>query len=446
MRIIDIIEKKRDKKTLTEAEIKFVVEGYTKGEIPDYQISALLMAIYLNGMNYEETAVLTIAMANSGEILDLSTVEGIKVDKHSTGGVADTTTLILLPLVVAAGAVMAKMSGRGLGFTGGTIDKLESIKGFDTAVSYENFIKLLKENKMALSGQSNLIAPADGKLYALRDVTGTVSSIPLIASSIMSKKIAAGADKIVLDVKVGSGAFMKDLAEAIKLATYMVKIGQLVNKDTKAILTSMEEPLGYAIGNSMEVREAVEVLSGKVSGKLKEVTLCLGANILQMAEIETNYDKAVVLLEQLIDDKIGLTFLKKFITAQGGNAHVVDDISLLPQAKYKINDCLKDSGYVEKIITAEIGKAAVILGAGREYKDQAIDLSVGINMLVEIGDAVKADTAVAVIEANDLVKAELAKNIIQNSIKLSSNLVLKPKLILGVVDKDGFKDKVHIIV
>lgn len=440
MRIIDIIEKKRDKKTLTEAEIKFVVEGYTKGEIPDYQISALLMAIYLNGMNYEETAVLTIAMANSGEILNLSTVEGIKVDKHSTGGVADTTTLILLPLVVAAGAVMAKMSGRGLGFTGGTIDKLESIKGFDTAVSYENFIKLLKENKMALSGQSNLIAPADGKLYALRDVTGTVSSIPLIASSIMSKKIAAGADKIVLDVKVGSGAFMKDLAEAIKLATYMVKIGQLVNKDTKAILTSMEEPLGYAIGNSMEVREAVEVLSGKVSGKLKEVTLCLGANILQMAEIETNYDKAVVLLEQLIDDKIGLTFLKKFITAQGGNAHVVDDISLLPQAKYKINVCLKDSGYVEKIITAEIGKAAVILGAGREYKDQAIDLSVGINMLVEIGDAVKADTAVAVIEANDLVKAELAKNIIQNSIKLSSNLVLKPKLILGVVDKDGFKE------
>ena len=210
MRIIDIIEKKRDKKTLTEAEIKFVVEGYTKGEIPDYQISALLMAIYLNGMNYEETAVLTIAMANSGEILNLSTVEGIKVDKHSTGGVADTTTLILLPLVVAAGAVMAKMSGRGLGFTGGTIDKLESIKGFDTAVSYENFIKLLKENKMALSGQSNLIAPADGKLYALRDVTGTVSSIPLIASSIMSKKIAAGADKIVLDVKVASGAFMKD--------------------------------------------------------------------------------------------------------------------------------------------------------------------------------------------------------------------------------------------
>ena len=440
MRIIDIIEKKRDKKTLTEAEIKFVVEGYTKGEIPDYQISALLMAIYLNGMNYEETAVLTIAMANSGEILNLSTVEGIKVDKHSTGGVADTTTLILLPLVVAAGAVMAKMSGRGLGFTGGTIDKLESIKGFDTAVSYENFIKLLKENKMALSGQSNLIAPADGKLYALRDVTGTVSSIPLIASSIMSKKIAAGADKIVLDVKVGSGAFMKDLAEAIKLATYMVKIGQLVNKETKAILTSMEEPLGYAIGNSMEVREAVEVLSGKVSGKLKEVTLCLGANILQMAEIETNYDKAVVLLEQLIDDKIGLTFLKKFITAQGGNAHVVDDISLLPQAKYKINVCLKDSGYVEKIITAEIGKAAVILGAGREYKDQAIDLAVGINMLVEIGDAVKADTAVAVIEANDLVKAELAKNIIQNSIKLSSNLVLKPKLILGVVDKDGFKE------
>ena len=440
MRIIDIIEKKRDKKTLTEAEIKFVVEGYTKGEIPDYQISALLMAIYLNGMNYEETAVLTIAMANSGEILNLSTVEGIKVDKHSTGGVADTTTLILLPLVVAAGAVMAKMSGRGLGFTGGTIDKLESIKGFDTAVSYENFIKLLKENKMALSGQSNLIAPADGTLYALRDVTGTVSSIPLIASSIMSKKIAAGADKIVLDVKVGSGAFMKDLAEAIKLATYMVKIGQLVNKDTKAILTSMEEPLGYAIGNSMEVREAVEVLSGKVSGKLKEVTLCLGANILQMAEIETNYDKAVVLLEQLIDDKIGLTFLKKFITAQGGNAHVVDDISLLPQAKYKINVCLKDSGYVEKIITAEIGKAAVILGAGREYKDQAIDLAVGINMLVEIGDAVKADTAVAVIEANDLVKAELAKNIIQNSIKLSSNLVLKPKLILGVVDKDGFKE------
>ena len=440
MRIIDIIEKKRDKKTLTEAEIKFVVEGYTKGEIPDYQISALLMAIYLNGMNYEETAVLTIAMANSGEILNLSTVEGIKVDKHSTGGVADTTTLILLPLVVAAGAVMAKMSGRGLGFTGGTIDKLESIKGFDTAVSYENFIKLLKENKMALSGQSNLIAPADGKLYALRDVTGTVSSIPLIASSIMSKKIAAGADKIVLDVKVGSGAFMKDLAEAIKLATYMVKIGQLVNKDTKAILTSMEEPLGYAIGNSMEVREAVEVLSGKVSGKLKEVTLCLGANILQMAEIETNYDKAVVLLEQLIDDKIGLTFLKKFITAQGGNAHVVDDISLLPQAKYKINVCLKDSGYVEKIITAEIGKAAVILGAGRVYKDQAIDLAVGINMLVEIGDAVKADTAVAVIEANDLVKAELAKNIIQNSIKLSSKLVLKPKLILGVVDKDGFKE------
>ena len=440
MRILDIIEKKRDKKVLTEAEIKYVVEGYTKEEIPDYQMSALLMAIYLNDMNYEETAALTLAMANSGEILDLSKIEGIKVDKHSTGGVADTTTLILLPLVVAAGAVMAKMSGRGLGFTGGTIDKLESITGFNTNLSDDKFIELLQKNKMALTGQNKLIAPADGKIYSLRDVTGTVSSIPLIASSIMSKKIAAGADKIVLDVKVGSGAFMKDINSAIKLATYMVKIGELVNKETKAILTSMEEPLGYAIGNSMEVKEAIEVLSGKVEGKLKEATICLGANILQIVGIKDDYFEAKVLLEKLINNGTGLAFLKKFIAAQGGNENVVDNVLLLPQAKYKIHVSLDVEGYVEKILTEEIGKAAVVLGAGREYKGQEIDLAVGINMLVEIGDKVETDQCIAIIEANDLEKAEIAKNILKNSIILSTKIVEKPKLILGVVDKDGFKE------
>lgn len=440
MRMLDIIAKKRDGEELTAGEINDVINGYTENTIPDYQMASLLMAIYLRGMNSRETAALTIAMANSGEKVNLSVVNGIKIDKHSTGGVADTTTLILAPLVAAAGVPVAKMSGRGLGFTGGTIDKLESIPGFRTELSDADFIDIIKKHGLALTSQSAKIAPADGKIYALRDVTATVESIPLIASSIMSKKIAAGADKILLDVKVGSGAFIKKFDNAIDLATTMVEIGEQVGRETSAILTSMDEPLGTAVGNSLEVREAIEVLSGCGPEELKHVCLMLGSFMVKMAGVVTDETDGYALLKRLLDEGKALEKFKEFIAAQGGNPHIVDEPGLLPQAKRKVRVESVKKGVVHSIDTAQIGRAAMLLGAGRERKNQMIDLAAGLTLQCRIGDYIEENQSLAILHCNNTKNAETAAELVRNALHIHSNGgVVKPKLILGIVDKFGYR-------
>lgn len=438
MRILDIIAKKRDGFVLNELEINFLIHAYTRDEIPDYQMAAWLMAVFLRGMTVEETAALTMAMAISGNMVDLSTVPGVKVDKHSTGGVADTTTLILAPMVAAAGVPVAKMSGRGLGFTGGTIDKLESIAGFKTTLPQNEFINLLKKHNMAIVGQSADIAPADGKMYALRDVTSTIESIPLIASSIMSKKIAAGADKILLDVKVGNGAFMKKMEDAIKLAETMVHIGQLVGRETRAVLSSMDEPLGQAIGNSLEVEEAIDVLDGRGEPALRHVCLILGANMLNMAGIVPDVAAGYEKLNKLIDNKIALHKFIEFVTAQGGTEDIVKNRNLLPQAKTKITVVSNEQGFVQKINAGQIGYAAMRLGAGREYKTQPIDLAVGLMLRCRIGDFIQKNQPLATLYVNDETHLEQVKVLIIDAIKIGPSNVPKTKLILGIVDKNGF--------
>ena len=438
MRIVDIITKKRDGFILNESEINFLIHGYTHEEIADYQMAAWLMAVFFRGMTIEETAMLTMAMARSGSMVDLRAVAGIKVDKHSTGGVADTTTLILAPLVAAAGVPVAKMSGRGLGFTGGTIDKLESIARFKTTLSQNEFIQNLQKHNIAVTGQSADIAPADGKMYALRDVTGTVESIPLIASSIMSKKIAAGADKILLDVKVGTGAFMKNIEDAIKLAETMVHIGQLVGRETRAILSNMNEPLGQAIGNSLEVEEAMDVLDGRGHPALRHVCLSLGANMLNMAGIASNRNEGYQRLEKLIDNKQGLQKFKEFIVAQGGNGDIVADRTLLPQANTKSVIVSGNDGFVQYIDARQIGYAAMRLGAGREYKYQLIDLAVGLVLQCRVGDFIKKDQPLAILHSNDNTHLEEVQSLVNSAIVIGADQVPKTKLILGIVDKNGF--------
>ncbi|NLP41141.1 MAG: pyrimidine-nucleoside phosphorylase [Veillonellaceae bacterium] len=439
MRLLDIIAKKRDGKILDAAEIKALVQAYTMNELPDYQMAAWLMAIYFRGMSHQETAALTLAMADSGQMLDLSKVPGIKVDKHSTGGVADTTTLILAPLVATAGIPIAKMSGRGLGFTGGTIDKLEAIPGFKTALSQADFIDTIQKHGIALTSQNSMIAPADGKMYSLRDVTATVESIPLIASSIMSKKIAAGADKILLDVKVGNGAFMKNIDSAVELASTMVEIGKLVNRETIAILTSMEEPLGAAVGNSLEVIEAIEVLQGRGPTSLRDVCLVLGSYMIKLAGRVETLDEGRYLLTELLNNKSALMKFKEFIAGQGGNAAIVDDYNLLPQAKYKITVSSSQKGYINHIDAAKIGYAAMILGAGREYKDQKIDLSAGIVLKSRVGNEIECGQPIADIYTNSKEKAVIAQQLILESFSYTSQKVSSTQLILGIVDKDGYK-------
>lgn len=439
MRLLDIIMKKRDGKTLDSAEIKALVKAYTMNELPDYQMAAWLMAVYFKGMSHQETADLTLAMVDSGQTLDLRKIPGIKVDKHSTGGVADTTTLILGPLVAAAGIPVAKMSGRGLGFTGGTIDKLEAIPGFRTALSQADFVDTIRKNGIALTSQNSMIAPADGKMYALRDVTATVESIPLIASSIMSKKIAAGADKILLDVKVGSGAFMKDIDSAVELASTMVGIGKLVKRETIAILTSMEEPLGAAVGNSLEVQEAIDVLKGGGPKSLRQVCLVLGAYMLKLAGRTETIDEGRNLLTELLNNKSALMKFKEFIAGQGGNDAIVNDYNLMPQAKFEIKvNSLRD-GYVSQIDAAKIGYAATILGAGREYKEQKIDLSAGLLLKSRVGNKIEKGQPLAVIYANCNEKAEIAQKLILESFFFKSQKVPSTKLILGIVDNNGYK-------
>ena len=400
MRMIDIIEKKRDGKSLSKEEIEFFIEGYTNGEIPDYQASSLAMAIFFQDMNEEERAALTMAMVNSGDVIDLSKVNGIKVDKHSTGGVGDTTTLVLAPLVAAVGVPVAKMSGRGLGHTGGTIDKLESIDGFHVEISEADFIKLVNEDQVAVIGQTGNLTPADKKLYALRDVTGTVNSIPLIASSIMSKKIAAGADAIVLDVKTGNGAFMKTLEDAEALAHAMVSIGNNVGRNTMAIISDMSQPLGRAIGNALELKEAIDTLNGQGPEDLTELVLTLGSQMVVLAERASTLEEARQLLNEAIENGSALDKFKTFLENQGGDASVVDSPELLPTAEYQIDYKAKSSGVVSELIANEIGVASMMLGAGRQTKDDDIDLSVGIVLNKKVGDKVNVGESLLTIHSN----------------------------------------------
>ena len=400
MRMVDIIEKKRDGKSLSKEEIEFFIKGYTNGDIPDYEASSLAMAIFFQDMNDEERAALTMAMVNSGDVIDLSKINGIKVDKHSTGGVGDTTTLVLAPLVAAVGVPVAKMSGRGLGHTGGTIDKLESIKGFHVEISEEDFIKLVNENQVAVIGQSGNLTPADKKLYALRDVTGTVNSIPLIASSIMSKKIAAGADAIVLDVKTGNGAFMKTLEDAEALAHAMVSIGNNVGRNTMAIISDMSQPLGRAIGNALELKEAIDTLNGKGPEDLTELVLTLGSQMVVLANRANTLEEARQLLNEAIENGSALEKFKTFLENQGGDASVVDAPELLPTATYQIEYKAQSSGVVSELIANEIGVASMMLGAGRQTKEDEIDLSVGIVLNKKVGDVVKEGESLLTIHSN----------------------------------------------
>ncbi|EJR74023.1 pyrimidine-nucleoside phosphorylase [Bacillus cereus] len=415
MRMVDIIAKKRDGKELTTEEIKFFINGYTDGSIPDYQVSALAMAIFFKDMTDRERADLTMAMVESGETIDLSAIEGIKVDKHSTGGVGDTTTLVLGPLVAALDVPVAKMSGRGLGHTGGTIDKLEAVEGFHVEITKEQFMDIVNRDKVAVIGQTGNLTPADKKIYALRDVTGTVNSIPLIASSIMSKKIAAGADAIVLDVKTGAGAFMKTEEDAKELAHAMVRIGNNVGRQTMAVISDMSQPLGFAIGNALEVKEAIDTLKGEGPEDLTELVLVLGSQMVVLAKKANTLEEAREMLIEVMKNGKATAKFKEFLSNQGGDSSIVDNPEKMPQAKYVIDVPAKTSGVISNIVADEIGIAAMLLGAGRATKEDEIDLAVGLMLRKKVGDAVKEGEPFVTIYANrenvEDVKAKIYENI-----------------------------------
>lgn len=404
MRMYDLIMKKRNGGTLSRDEIFFMIEGYTKGNIPDYQMSAMMMAIYFNGMNEKETAVLTMAMAESGDQLDLSGIQGIKVDKHSTGGVGDKTSLALTPMVSACGVKIAKMSGRGLGHTGGTIDKLESFQGFSTSLSEEAFTDQVNRIGISIIGQTKNLAPADKKLYALRDVTATVDNMSLIASSIMSKKLAAGADAIVLDVKTGSGAFMKEEADAMLLAGEMMTIGKNAGRKMMAVISDMDQPLGNAVGNALEVKEAIETLKGHGPADFTELCMTLGSCMLMVAEIAENEQQAREMLKEAVDSGKALDKLAELVEAQGGDKRMVYETDLLPKASSITPLLSEKDGYVEKIQCDEVGICSLILGGGRETKESVIDLSVGIVLTKKVGSHVKAGEPLAYIHSNEEAK------------------------------------------
>lgn len=433
MLMTDIIVKKRDGEKLSAKEIKFVVDGYTKGEIPDYQMSALLMAILLRGMDREETLELTMAMMHSGETLDLSAINGVKADKHSTGGVGDKTSLILCPMVAAQGVKIAKMSGRGLGHTGGTIDKLESFPGFTTGISEETFMSNVNEFGIAIAGQTADLDPADKKMYALRDVTGTVPSIPLIVSSIMSKKLAAGADVIVLDVKTGSGSFMKTEEQARELAENLTAVGNMAGRKTVAVITDMDEPLGNAIGNALEVKEAIEVLRGEKKGELLELCLTLGSCILTEAGIAANDEEARKMLIRGIEDGSALNKLAQLVEGQEGDKNAVFDTAMLPMAPVQYEAVCNESGYVKHISAADVGLVSMHLGGGRVTKESEIDLSVGIVLKKKVGDKVEAGESLGTIHASSVEKAQEAADLLRKCYSLVPDAVEKPKFIKGIV-------------
>jgi pyrimidine-nucleoside phosphorylase len=434
MRAVDIIIKKRDKKELTEQEINFFIENYTAGEIPDYQASAWAMAVLLNGMTPEETTHLTLAMAQSGDTLDLSGIVDIAVDKHSSGGVGDKTSIAVVPMVRACGLPVGKMSGRGLGFSGGTLDKLESIPGFRTDLSKEEFLEQLGSLGMVLSGQSMDLAPADGKLYALRDVTGTVQSIPLIASSIMSKKIASGAQAIVLDVKVGNGAFMKTVDEARELADLMVSIGELSGRKVAALLSDMNQPLGVAVGNALETKEAIQTLKGEGPEDFTEHCLEIASQMLVLGQKAETLDEARQMAEESIESGVALDYLKKLVKAQGGDVNVIDHPELLPEAPVKSVIEAEESGYVSEVHARTVGETAVVLGAGRMKKGEPIDHAVGIMVMVKVGQKVEAGQPLFIIHAKDDDSMQEARNNLVDAVKISKNVVEPLPLFYGLVD------------
>ncbi|MCM1192361.1 MAG: pyrimidine-nucleoside phosphorylase [Butyrivibrio sp.] len=433
MRMYDIIMKKRNGGELTPEEIHFFVDGYTEGTIPDYQVSALMMAIYFQKMTDAETCELTMAMAHSGEMLDLSAIQGVKVDKHSTGGVGDKTSLALTPMVAACGIPVAKMSGRGLGHTGGTIDKLESFPGFTTALTAEQFIHNVNSIGIALMGQTYNLAPADRKLYALRDVTATVDNMSLIASSIMSKKLAAGADAIVLDVKTGSGAFMKREEDAKALAEEMVKIGKGAGRKTIAVISDMDQPLGFAVGNALEVREAIDTLNGRGPDDFLELCLTLGSRMLTAGGKAKDTDTARHMLEQVIADGSALKKMAEFVEAQGGDSSVVYCPDKLPTASIQKNVISPADGYVSRLICDEVGICSLILGGGRETKESKIDLSVGLVLCKKAGDAVRAGEPLAVLHANDGAKAAEAERRFLAACTIAENPPERRPLIRGII-------------
>lgn len=435
---VEIIAKVKQGREMTAAEITGLVRGFTAGEIPEYQMAAWLMAVCLRGLTEEETLALTLAMADSGRRLDLSAVPGIKVDKHSTGGVGDTTTLVVAPLVAAGGVPVAKMSGRGLGFTGGTIDKLSAIPGFNTALSPVRFVAILQRHGLAITGQTPDIAPADGKIYALRDVTATVDSIPLIASSIMSKKLAAGADRILLDVKVGSGAFMQRLDDAVNLARTMVHIGSCCQRETVALITNMDEPLGQAIGNALEVREAVAVLRGQGPAALTGVCLELAAHLLVLGGQEPDVTAGRRRAEKLLASGAALEKFQDWVAAQGGDPAFINQPDMLPQARHQAVVAAADSGCVTHLDAAMCGRAAMLLGAGRRRKGEAIDLAAGVVLHCRRGDVVQAGQPLMELFTNDAGLLPPAESLCRQAVTIAPTQPPPSPLLYGVVDKDGF--------
>lgn len=436
MRMYDLIEKKKKGEELSTEEIYYMIAGFTDGSIPDYQMSAMTMAIYFQGMNKRETVDLTLAIRDSGDVMDLSGIHGVKVDKHSTGGVGDKTSLALTPIIAALGVPVAKMSGRGLGHTGGTIDKLECFEGFTTGISEETFIRNVNEIGIAIAGQTANLAPADKKLYALRDVTATVDQMSLIASSIMSKKLASGSDAIVLDVKTGNGAFMKKLEDSVALAEAMVSIGTMAGKKTAALITDMDQPLGYAVGNSLEVMEAIETLSGNGPEDFKEVVFALGSQMLQFAGKAQDDADARSQMEAVIADGSAKQKFAEFVKAQGGDPAPVFDTSLLPVAQTEVAVTAEADGYVHRILAEDIGIACMSLGGGRETKESEIDLSVGIVLKKKNADAVKAGETLAVIYGNDDDKIARAKELILHAYEIEATPIEK----LPVVRKYIFSE------
>ena len=441
MTMLEIIEKKKLGKELTKEEITFFAKAAAEKTVPDYQLSALLMAIRLNGMSYQETTDLTLAMRDSGDIADLSGIHGIKVDKHSTGGVGDTTTLVLAPLVAACGAPVAKMSGRGLGHTGGTLDKLESIPGMNVSLSVEEFIQQVKKIGVAVVGQTGRLAPADKTLYALRDVTSTVDSLALIVSSILSKKLAAGSDAILLDVKSGSGAIMRTREDSITLAETMVKVGELAGKPIVAVVTGMDQPLGTHVGNALEVKEAIDILSGRAGGDLLEVSLTLGGYMLLLAGKAETFEEGKDKMKAALESGAGLMKLKQMIAAQGGDPAVCDDVTRLPQARVTLSVTCGRGGYVQEMDTMALGLAAQDMGAGRKKVNDKLDYSAGFVLNVRIGDKVEPDTPLCTVYARNLIRAKRAVEAIRAAITIGDEACGRAPNFIAIVTKNGIQRK-----